>query len=1018
MKLSKLAVSRPITALMLLAFLMLLGWVGFSRMSIDLFPDLQTPYLVISTRVENFNPDEIEARITMPLEKVLSTLPNLSSLHAESRLGISIITLKFKWGSQMKQNKEKTQEKLEAVKNFLPKDAPEPAIFPLDPSSMPIMQWVISQKEDNPSRTKKIAEQKIIPHLQNLDGVAAVTLEGIKERQFQIHLHPKQLAAHQLNFEQIRELLISEHINLPGGTRMQNEQSQPIQITGNFETLYDLSQLNIPTKDGMIPLQKLATLQEVTLPKGYIAYINGKPCIGLSIFKANGKNTVQLAKQVQNEIHIIEKYLPSDIKLENVFNQSDFINQAISSIYSAIFLGGLAAAGVLYLFLRNMRSTLTIFLTIPVTVLVCFFFMYVFKQNFNLLTLGALSLGIGMMIDNAIVIVESIEQQRTITTSNKQAALLGTKQVFFPMLASTFTSVIVFVPFLLVDGLIAQIFFPLAIVVILSQLTSLFVAFLLIPLMIGNKKNITRLFSASSKNRLATGYQKILPAFIKYPKTIILSCLFLVIGAIWLTKFLEVEFLPHQDQSFVIIHMKMPVGTSLQATEHTTLPLLKKFKETSGVRTVYSTIGGTPSAAIQSHTHPNEANFYCLLHKKKNRTETDLQIAQNIEATLKKTPNIQYTISVSDPGFFDNQMKIRICSPNRNEIVAVAEEIEKTLQSNKNITRIQTKGMEKTTVCTAKVQEGKAHLFGINRVSIAQQLYAMTNGQEVMKLMEQKEDIPILLFLQMQPNQQVTENLEQLTLYSPTHGAIPFPSVAKLYDTQQVSEQSRYNQQAQSLISYEVQPKKQKIALKQVQSLLADINHRNPNVHIQLDGQASQIKESFHQMKLICGFALLFIYMILAAQFDSFIVPFILIFSIPVIGIGIVLSLLIFDQPLSASSFVGILLLIGVVINNAILLLDSIMQHVKSGLNVPQAILAGAPSRIRPIFMTAATTILGIIPLLIGSGEGMEFQKPMSIVIVFGLISSTFITLVLIPAVLVQSEKWITRSWRKNNLSP
>lgn len=1011
LKLSNLAVSRPIAASMLLIFLMLLGGIGISRMSIDLFPNLEHPYLVVSTQVENLNPDEVEARVTIPLEKLLATLPNLSSIHAQSSLGQSTISLKFQWGSSMDKNKEKVKEKLEILKNILPKDTPEPVILPFDPSTMPIMQWVISQNQGEDATARKIAEQKIIPNLQNLDGVAALTLEGVQERQYQIHLHPEQLQVHQLTFEQVQSSLITQNLNLAGGSITQDNQIRSIQITGNYSSLYDLSQIKIPTKNGMIPLSALAVLKEITTPKGHISYINGKPCIGLSIFKEDGKNTVQLAKQIQKEMQRIEKELASEIKLQVVFNQSEFINQAISAIYTAICLGGLSAAGVLYVFLRNIRSTLTIFFTIPITVLICFFFMYLLGQNLNLLTLGALSLGIGMMIDNAIVIVENIEQQSTSTSNHKNAALLGANQMFLPMLASTLTSIIVFVPFLFIHGLISQIFFPLAIVVILSQLTSLIASFLFIPLVAAHTKQKSEPISSNRKNRLATKYHRILSFLIERPKTIVLSCFFLLGLSVFFMQFVEVEFMPHQDQSFIIIHTKSPAGTTLKATEENTLELLESLKSIPEIREVYSTVGGTPSASVLKHMNSNEANFYCLLHKKKARKTNDLQVAQAIEKQLQQQANIRYSLSASDPGFFDNQMKIRILSPNRMQAIEAAEQFTQQLADLTGIHRIQTQGLEEIPTISIHVEEGKAALLGIDRTSIAQQLYAITTGQEIFKLMNQKEDIPIRLFLYNQNRLTQAQTMEQITIYSPTQGKIPLKGLATIQKENQVNQQYRYNQQAQVMVSFEVKSRQRKENLKLVEHAITDLKSENPSIHVIQDGQATQIKESFGQMKFVCAFALLFIYMILAAQFESLLIPFVLIFSIPVIIIGIVFSLLLFHEPISASSFIGILLLIGVVINNAILLLDSIMQQMKKNLSLKQAILIGAPSRIRPIFMTATTTILGILPLLFGSGEGIEFQRPMSLVIVFGLLSSTFITLILIPSILALLEKQVKLSW-------
>ncbi len=1014
MKLPKWAVHRPIAATMLLAFFILLGCIGWQHMSIDLFPKIQQPYLIVSTHMENLGPSEIENQITIPLEKLFSTLPNIQSIHSTSLVGQSLITLKFQWGSNMKSNKENIQEKFEVLKSILPKNTPMPAILPFDPFAMPIMQWVIYQEGMEMNQTKKWIEQNVIGALQAIDGVATVTIDGVKERQIQICLNPEKIAQLHLDIEQIQNAIMSKLNHVPIGAVTEQNQVYQMQITSTESSLYDLIHLELPTSNGMIPLKEIAQIMELQLPKGHLAYINGKPCIGLSIFKESEKNTVEIANAVQHTLKKIQAHTNEPIQFESVFDQSQYIKQAISSVYSAIFWGGLFAAGILYIFLRNLQSTLIIFFTIPLAIVINFFGMYLFQQNLNLLTLGALSLGVGMMIDNAIVIVESIEQETAKQSDRKKSAIKGAMQVFQPMLASTLSSIVIFIPFLFIEGLVKQLFAPLAIVIILIQLTSLFVAFLFIPLIQGRK--LFSFFSSrkNSCNRLVNSYKKILSVFMNHPKVVVFTCFFIFFASLWLIPKIDIEFLPHQDQSFIIGHIRCPEGSTWKHTEQTALKIFPVLEKTEGVQSVYATIGGAPDASFMEQVHENEANFYCLLKKKTDRSLSDQEIVKKIEAKLKQISNLSYTLSASDPGFFDSNIKIRILSSSRDKTIQAMKQIKPKLEGVSGLSQIHTEGSDFVPMLSLIFQEEKATLLGIDRIALAMQLQAIINGKEIYRIQDQKEEIPIRIFLRKQSVPPQSNELAQLPIFTTDKGFVTVGQLTTIQKTRQISKQSRYNQQAQTLLTAETNMKNNREIFQTLQKILSSKKDANHSVQVILDGQMQQIKTGFKQMSFVCLLAILFIYMILAAQFESLLVPFILICSVPVISIGIISALIVFHYPLSAASFIGILLLIGVVVNNAILLLDSVMQRMQNGQALKEAVLNGAPTRIRPIFMTAATTILGVLPLFIGSGEGIEFERPMSVVIIFGLISSTFITLVLIPSLLILFEKPLTRIWKKH----
>lgn len=482
MKIAKLSVLRPIAMSMVIILMLILGAVSMRGMPVDLFPELTFPIVAVTTTYEGAGPEEIENLISSPLEDAMSTLPNVESVTSISRTGGSLVLVSFTWGTNMDFASLDMRERIDSVRDFLPSGANLPRVLRFNPSDLPIVQLAITDPSGEMTKAKQLAEQDIEPQLSSVDGIASISVEGGAENEVRITLDPNALSSFDVSIDQLQQIIAAENLNLPGGSLTDQNQNLPIRITGEYASIFDIKTLPIPTSKGVIQLDQLGEVKETLQPTTQLSYLNGEPAVGMSILKQSGSNTVTVANDIEKKLEEIRSNLPEGVEIKPIFDQSQFIEQSIRAVATNMIAGSLLAALVLFFFLRNIRSTLIILFSIPVSIVATFIFMYFSGQTLNLLTLGGLALGIGMMVDNAIVILENIYRLRQKGYSMKDAAIEGTSEVGPAIIASTLTTVIVFLPIVFVDGLAAQLFKPLALVVSFSLLASLFTALIIVPL--------------------------------------------------------------------------------------------------------------------------------------------------------------------------------------------------------------------------------------------------------------------------------------------------------------------------------------------------------------------------------------------------------------------------------------------------------------------------------------------------------------------------------------------------------
>ncbi|MDQ0245303.1 HAE1 family hydrophobic/amphiphilic exporter-1 [Bacillus fengqiuensis] len=1011
MNIVKLSVIRPIAMGMVIVLMLILGGVSVKNMPVDLFPELTFPIAAVTATYDGAGPKEVENLLAKPLENAMGTIPNVESVTSISRNGGLLILVSFDWGTDMDFATLKMREKIDAVRDFLPSGTPAPRVMRFDPSDLPIMQLAITAENEAFSTLKKMAEEDIKPRLDGIEGVASVSIEGGANKEVQVNLDPEKLASYGLTIQQLQQMIGSENINLPAGSIEEQNQNLPIRVTGQFESVDDIASLPVPTNSGVLLLKNIADIQEAYEETTQLSYLNGKDAIGISILKQSGSNTVTVAEDIEAKLKELDELLPKNIKIEMIFDQSHFINQSISAVSSNMLIGSGLAAGILFLFLRNLRSTLIISFAIPLSIMTTFVFMYFSGQTLNLLTLGGLALGIGMMVDNAIVILENIYRSQQLGMSLKKAAIQGTREVGTAIIASTLTTVIVFLPIVFVEGLAAQLFKPLALVISFSLLASLFTALIIVPL-------LSSLFLKAEEKEEPSGklfssilqkYTALLVTVLAHPKKTILiiaSALALSLAGI---PFIGTEFLPAQDQGFVSITAKLPEGSSLDATYEKTEEINNEIKSVKEIDLIYVKVGGAANFSFGAGSQTNQANYSILLKPVGERSRSDLEIAEDIRNRLKDVPNIDLSVSASDSGFSTDPISLSITGPDLQVLEQIANETVTLISDIEGVREPKSNYETGNPEIVVDIDREKAAAYGIGSAQIASAINDATKGVVASRLARNGEELDIRLVAESRFTASLS-NLESLLIKSPTGANVPLQAVARISRGQGPSQIVRTDRLREITVRADILNRDLGTITEEIEETLKDhISLPNNQYKISFGGQNEQMNDAFYKLSLALALAVVLVYMVMAGQFESFFYPFIIMFSVPLTVIGVVLGLLVTGEPLGVGSLVGLLILTGIVVNNAIVLIDYLQQLKKEGYELKESILLAGPTRLRPILMTTLTTILGLIPLTLGFGEGTEIQQPMAIVIVFGLSFATVITLIFIPAVYYLFEKRMTQ---------
>jgi HAE1 family hydrophobic/amphiphilic exporter-1 len=1002
MNLPKFSIKRPVTTLMIFLLVVVMGFVSVNRLSIDLLPKMTFPIAAVFTTYEGAGPQEIENIVTKPLEEVLGTVANVQRITTITSSGQSIAVMEFDWGTDMDFALLNVREKIDMVKRFFPDGVESPMVFKFDPSMLPVMNIAVVGISDLVG-LKEVAEEEIKPNLERISGVAAVDISGGLEPEIKIEVDPIKLHSYGVTLQNITQILQAENLNLPGGTLRSGNLELLVRTTGQFKEVEQIANLNIPSFRGtMVKLNEVATVSESFKErKGYVL-LDGQPAVGLSISKESDANTVNVSRDVVRELNKLKQDLPEGVSYEIVMNQAEFIQMSIDNLKNNAIVGGLLAIAILFLFLRNIASTMIIGISIPISIITTFVLIYFAKLNLNMMTLGGLALGVGMLVDNAIVVLENIYRFRQQGETLTEAAIKGSSEVSMAIIASTLTTIVVFLPIVFMGGMTAELFKELALTVTFSLVASLFVAQTLVPMLcskflyIKEEKKISRVKPQREKGKMIRWYSGLLKWALENRIIIIFTVVILFVISIGMFFRMGAEFLPQMDEGALSVQIIMPKGSVLSETEAVVKEVEAIIGEIPETGMVYTTVGGGGSLNLSSST-TNQASIYLqLVNEKKRRRSVD-EVVEWVRQRTAGIPGAEIgvtatsMISISSSG---KPISFKLKGNDFEMLDQISADLVNLIKEVEGTREVESSLDEGRPELQVLIDRERASTLGLNAYSIASYIRTAVEGATATRFKVNGKEYDVVVSLQ--EMSKGIPGLSQMLIPTPTGLQVPLGEIAEIKVVEGPNAITREDQERVVTISAA-------IAGRDLNSVTRDIEEKLTQYSlpfgysIDVGGEAEEMVSAFRDLFIVFLLAIIFVYMILAAQFESLLQPFIIMLTVPLGFIGVVWALAIAGLNLSVPAIVGLIVLAGIVVNNAIVLIDYTNNLRSEGLSVYDALMQAGPTRFRPIMMTALTTILGLLPMSIGIGEGTELQAPLAVVVIGGLVVSTFLTLIVIP---------------------
>jgi len=1006
----------------------------------ELFPPITYPQLTVFTAYANAAPEEIETLLTKPVEEAVGTVSGLKSIKSVSKEGVSLVVAEFDWDQNMDFASLRTREKVDLIKARLPRDASEPLVVPFNPFELPIMTISVTG-DRSPVQLRQIAIDVIKDELEKIDGVASASVEGGLEREILVEVNQQKLKSYGVSILNVSDGITNANLNYPAGTIKESFYEYLIRTLGEFEEVREIedvvvqSKTDDPQEQAMTFEQKLAR-REIS-PKAKIVLVkdvaevldtfkerssysryNADENVSVSIQKQAQMNTMQVINKIRGSFGRLEKMLPPDIKLEVIYDQSIFIRDAINGVRNAAFQGGILAFLVLLIFLRNLKASAIVTLSIPISIMVVFTFMYFGGLSINMMSLGGLALGVGMLVDNAIVVIENIFRHREMGESAEKAANDGAEEVSNAIVASTLTTIAVFLPMIFVVGVAGQLFKELAFTVTFSLIGSLWVALTLIPLLsckLGGDQEAAAAdaaaFAGGEKWKdILKKYEKLLRKFLHHKKTGLLVVLGIFIASLFIVNFLDKELMPKTDQGQFIIKADMPVGTKLSETNKAVLVMEDVILRSDDVDSVSSIIGSTKGKSakdIIKRLGSHQAQ--CIVNLKEKRKKKTTDIVQRLKDTFEtnddlKDVRIEFALQqgVISGAFGEGGGKpitIEIKGENLKTMEEIAGEISTELKTINGIFGIEDDVPEPSPEVRINIDKNKTSIYNISVVDLARIAQMVLRGYVSSQFKEKGREIDIRVRLR-EADRGTYGSLNRIWINLPMGGMLPLGSVADFEKGKGPSEIKRMGQERTIIVSASVIGRKISDVITDVEKSLKKMEFPSGYV-VKLTGESEEMKKSFNSLRFALILSIVMVYMIMASQFESITQPLIILFTVPLSLIGVLVALLTTNTSISVVALLGIIMLGGIVVNNGIVLIDYTNILMRRGKSVLDAVVEASLARLRPIIMTALTTILGLFPMALAIGRGAELRAPMAISVMGGLIAATFFTLVVIPSIFI-----------------
>ncbi len=1017
MKLPEFSVKKKVTASMLAAILVVLGAIAYTRLGLDFFPDLEFPTVSVITTYTGASSEDIENVLTRPLEQVVSAVNRVKKVTSQTSEGVSAISVEFEWGTNLDFAAQDIRDQIAMYTQYLPEDASDPLVVKFSFSSFPVIFWGVTS--DLPAmRLKTILEDEIAPRLERLDGVASARVFAMDEREILIDVDRAALESRGLTLDQVMMSLRSENLNMPAGNLVERYAEFIVRTVGEYETLDDIRRTVVGMSAAGEPVYvaDIAEVRDTLKETRYSARIQNQNGVYLMVSKRSGANSQQTSAAVKRTVAALQGTIPGDPVFHVAMDQGDMIEQVTANTFSNAWLGGLLAVVLIFLFLRNWRPTFVISLAIPLSIITTFIAMYAAGYTLNLLTLGGLALGIGMLVDNAIVVIENVFRHLEEGESADQASMEGAGEVGMAITASTLTTIAVFFPMIFASGITGKMTQALGLSISFSLLSSLFVALTVVPLstslLFRTKQSLKSIAKDPESRQFAkprAWYRKRLDWALHHRRWVLGGTLLAFVAALAIVPFLGTEFMPASDMDMIMLKVRMPVGTALEETDRVVGLVESIMLKIPEITTISAQVGSSveqdagDAASTMSNAGTHEGLLWVGLAKADKRKVSDKQILENIRAQLPNLRGVRFeAVDMSQMmmgGASAAPVEIKLFGQDLETLRSQADQIVGMIsgvEGLRDITHTMAAGKPEVQI---KIDRERAYRLGLSVYQVANTVQTATLGKVATRYREGSDEIDVRLRFKKEYRDSLDE-VRSIPIRTAAGQTVYLEQVADVTTAEGPIKIYRENQAREVSVTANIVDRDLGSVVREIKGRLAGTEKTlPPGYFLEYGGSYEDMQDAFLVLAAAFALAVLLVYMIMASQFEHFTHPFVIMFTVPLGIIGVIVGLLITGKTLNMIVLVGVIMLLGIAVNNGIVMIDYINQLIKRGVDKREAILDGATTRLRAVLLTALTTILGGLPMAFATSAGSQMRSPMGIAIVFGLTATTVLTLFVVPVI-------------------
>ncbi len=1023
------AVNKPISTLMVFLAILVLGVFSYIQLPVDQYPKMDPPYITVMATYPGANASDIEENVTKILEDQLNSVDDLKELTSTSYDNLAVISLEFEWEANLDEASNDVRDAVDKAMSTLPDDIDRPTIMRFNTSMMPILIYAVTAEQSYPG-LDKILDDKLVTRLNRVDGVASVTLAGAPERVVYVEVNPNQMDAYNLTLEQIGNKILAENKDVPSGNVKMGLSDYTLRVEGEFEESAQIKDIVLGTmNDKTIFLHDVAkvrdTIKDITLEQS----INRGRGGVLLVSKQTDANAVKIAEQVKKELEAAQKDLPTDIKFEIIVDNSDFIVKSIHNLQDSLQYALIFVVLVVFLFLGRWRATFIIALTIPISLIVAFIYLFATGESLNVISLSSLSIAIGMVVDDAIVVLENVTKHIDRGSRPREAAKYGTNEVWLSVIVTTLVTVAVFFPLTLVTGMTGILFKQLGWIVCITVCTSTVTAISLTPMLCSQLLKLQDVqkssrfsfynFVTGMLDKLDSWYEKVIRWALVHKIFVISLMLVIFVGSCSMMKYIKTDFMPQNDQGSMSVYIKMQTGQRVEETKRVALEIdsvmRAEIPELNIVNLSYGSEEEASFASMMNSTGNNILNMRVRVKDIKERDRSIFVIADQLRDILKRFPDIlEYTVSTSSGSMTSNTVDIEIMGHDFDLTSRLANEIANKARQIPGAEDIKISRDNDKPELRVYLDRDKLAQHALTTSEVGNALRNRIYGYRNSKFKEDGEEYDIIVRFEEKYRSSITE-LENILITDGKGEKVRLKELGEIkeyYSPPNIERKSK-----QRMLKVSISPKAG-VAMGQIaesaQQMLDQLEDVPQEVTLYIGGGYEDQQESFSSLIMLLLLSLMLVYIVMAAQFESFKMPFIIMLAIPFAFTGVILALLMTNTTLSVIAALGAIMLVGIVTKNGIVLIDFINLMRERGIRLYDAIAQACRSRLRPVLMTSLTTILGMVPMALSVGEGSETWRPMGIAVIGGMVFSTLITLLIVPVVYASMDKSGSRDKKKS----